>query len=303
MAHLSESDTIYGVMVRSNVLLPAGAGGTRKWLAFTTCFILGMAVSLSADTLSEVRDARRVHAVDIRVFDGELTIVGSDTDELRVEGEVTGNDGYIDVEAARGGYRITVRRRDRPGTPSSDLTVTLPARTHLHLESGNADVSMSGLEGRVSVKGRRGDIDLEYGGSREVDVYTTSGGIAIAADTLHNVRARSADGAISVTAGGAGAVKLRSTGGDIDLSVDRFRRGNIDLRNTSGTTRLTLGGRSAAWIHMPRRGAEVSPSPDQAEGAGFGAVEERARLAYRVGGGFGEVYISSTGGNIELAID
>ena len=261
------------------------------------------AVAAQADTLSEVRDASRVNAVDIRVFDGDLQIEGSDTDELRVEGEVTGNDGYMDVEAARGGYRITVRRRDRPGTPSSDLAITLPARVNLHIESGNANVGMSGLEGRVTVKGRRGDIDLEYEGSREVDIFTTSGAIDIAADTLHNVRARSVDGAISASAGGASRVKLRSTGGDIDLSVDRFRRGNIDLRNTSGTTRLTLGDRSAAWIHMPRRGAEVSPSPGQAEGAGFGAVEERARFAYRVGGGFGEVYISSTGGAIELAID
>ncbi|MFP4643038.1 MAG: DUF4097 family beta strand repeat-containing protein [Spirochaetales bacterium] len=275
---------------------------SRYLIAGVVLFLFSTPALLS-DAVSEVRDAGRVNAVDIRVFDGSLTIEGRDTEELRAEGEVTGDDGYIDVEAARGGYRITARRRERPGTPSSQLTVVLPARTNVHIESGNANVDMSGLEGRVTVNGRRGDVGLAYEGSGNVDIFTTSGAVDIEANTLHSVRARSVDGAIAVSGSGASQVKLRSTGGDIDLSVERFRRGNIDLRNTSGTTRLTLGERSAAWIEMPRRGAQVRPEPPQAEGAGFGAVEERTRLAYRVGGGFGDIYISGTGGAIELAVE
>lgn len=287
----------------SNSVSRANTRCTVGWLIPALLLLFFAVCSSGADTLSETRDASRVNSVDIRVFDGSLTIEGSETDELSVEGEVAEDDGYIDVEAARGGYRITVRRSDKPETPSSDLTVRLPAGTNIHMESGNADVTMEGLEGLVTVHGRRGDISLGYNGSRKVDIFTTSGSIDIAADSLHDVRARSVDGTISVSGDGASDVTVRSTGGDIDVSVERFRRGNIDLRNTSGETRLTLGERSAAWIEMPRRGADVSPSPEEAQGAGFGAVEERTRLAYRVGGGFAAVYISSTGGAIELAID
>lgn len=259
----------------------------------------------SGESIAVDEDAGRMSALDVRMLDGSLTITGTNDGRFTVDGEIIGeDDGYLDVERARGGWRVAVRRRDRPGTPSAEVEIGVPESVRLFVEAGNANVDIAGVSGSVTVHSRGGAISLEHGGESAVDLSTVGGDISVSSRSLTNVRARTVDGAITVQGERARTLKLRTTGGDMDVSVERFREGEIRLYTASGTVSLSLGERSAAWIEMPRRGASVDPTPEQAEGSGFGAVEPGGgKLAYRVGAGFARVYISNTGGRNVLRID
>ncbi len=256
------------------------------------------AVTLLADEPGD-----RVYNVDIHVFAGSVTIRPHPEDRFAVEGATDTDDAFIEVERTRSGFVVAVRRRHRPGRYGSDITVEVPAGVRLHVVGKEADVTIEDAGDSVYVRTYTGAIDLTREGTHPIDLRSTSGPISVHGGSLRNAKIKSVSGRIDVSAERASSAHIGTTDGDISLSVDRFRSGEIELRSASGTTRLTLGSESAAWIEMPPRGADIDPSPQLAERRGFGVSEGRRGLSYRVGAGFARVYISNTGGRIVLRVD
>ncbi|MFW5994673.1 MAG: hypothetical protein ACOCRN_01050, partial [Spirochaetia bacterium] len=143
---------------------------------FYASFLLAALVTaLPAETVDVRRDGEGVHAVDVHLYDGSLRIEGSETGEFRAEGTLGGDSGFLDVERSRAGFIVRVRRDQRPGTPSADISLQVPSGTRLHVEGGDADVDISGVHGAATVRTRRGDINLEYERGNHVDISTVSG--------------------------------------------------------------------------------------------------------------------------------
>lgn len=263
----------------------------------------GLPRTVGATTLLVDEPGDHIHNVDIHVFAGSVTIRPHPEGRFAVEGATDTDDAFIEVDRTRSGYVVAVRRRHRPGRYGSDITVEVPAGVRLHVTAKEADVRIEDAGDSVHVRTYTGAIELTRDGTHPIDLRSTSGPISVRGGSLRNAKVKSVSGRIDVSAERASSAYIGTTDGDISLSLDRFRSGEIELRSASGTVRLTLGSESAAWIEMPSRGAEIDPSPEQAERRGFGVSEGARALSYRVGAGFARVYISNTGGRTILRVD
>ncbi len=125
----------------------------------------------------------------------------------------------IEVEKGKGKVRIWVEDGHRSRilfgigkrvSSWADLSLLIPPRSHLEVNSTSGDIRAKGMEGRLIAKTVSGDLSLE-GFVGPVFVHTTSGDL--------NLR------------GIVGDVKVEGTSSDVDLAGIK---GNIEISTTSG---------------------------------------------------------------------
>lgn len=206
---------------------------------------------------------------------GGIEIKGWDKDEVAVTAEIGGRDAEdVRVEFDHGPRRVEVRSRceKRRGCSSNvRLTINLPARFDISIDSMGGAVDIEGVEGEIGGKTMGGRIDLArikgtvdlttMGGSvtvRDCEAdgkVSTMGGSILIEDVKGNLKGSTMGGKVVYrnVAGrsgeGAGEeVSVKTMGGDIVLEkVDRDVKaktygGDIDVAGGKTVDVSTMGG-------------------------------------------------------------
>lgn len=220
--------------------------------------------------------------LQLEIPSGWIQIRAEETAQTRLDmrGERDPDDFWVTFDdlGARG-RRLTVEYRERGkrfGWGRNDLRVDLvvPNGTDVGVETGSADLEVSGtigsldvksgsgdcrfdsVDGNVVVRSASGDVTGEaVGGSLsaftasgdarvrsvggEVVGRTASGDISIgtAATTM---QVTTASGDVEVGAIRSGATTIRSVSGDVEIGVPKGSRVYLDLSSTSGSTTSDL---------------------------------------------------------------
>ena len=173
-----------------------------------TPFLLAVAMTLAPAPGDTVVDVRRGDRLVVENFSGSLVVRGWDQDRLDVRGEPGDR---AEVTLTRSGSELTLRPSSRRGRGREvDAVVRVPRWMELQVGGREVEVSVSQVEGGVSVRNVEGDIE----------VLASRG----------PVRVRSVDGEVRVT-DVQGRVEARSQGDDVTLIRVV---GDVDVESGSG---------------------------------------------------------------------
>jgi hypothetical protein len=220
----------------------------------------------------------------------ELTIVGEDRGDISAEIKVR-SAAFDDAEAERTA-KATVLNADaagnrmtafinfpKEGRQTASLTLRVPARLAMHVESGRSGMRVSNVASLEVANGRseselrqiRGPVTGSYRGGelRLVDVdsvkFTTTGTDVrierVARDTTLNMR-----GGELKAAELGGAITVETTGVDVEIEKLEKTSGPIRITATAGSVSIT-GLRTEARIDA--RNAEVEATIDRAAPIGI----------------------------------
>lgn len=229
---------------------------------------------------------------------GYVTIVAGDRLDTVVEIRPTDPDAASDVEAARRttvdfvGNTLTVRGPKYnpligPGKNRSiDVTVELPAGSHIHGKSAMGDLTATGRLGDVSYKTGLGDIQVDEAATLSVTSGTgnvlgnrisgkatisTSGRLHVG-ELAGGGELKNSNGA-TVVGAARGPVKVRSANGDItveqaaaDVEAKTAKggvrvldavRGSLTLETAMGEIEVGVREGSAAWLDVKTKFGRV----------------------------------------------
>lgn len=148
-------------------------GARIAWLAVGAMFALAALVAGAFSVLSLLAHAERIEhftldadsvaTVDVHVDSGTVTVIGSDTDSIVIDGKVS--DGWVHSELTAHVSGDVARVRGRCPVLATnwcrtDVTVEVPADASLVVRGAHDTVRISGVAGAVDVSNRRGRIEL-----------------------------------------------------------------------------------------------------------------------------------------------
>ncbi len=255
---------------------------------------------------------------------GSVTIVAGDRADTVVEIRPSDPDSESDVDAAErttvdfAGDTLTIRGpktnplRWSTKTRSIDVTIDLPAGSHIHGKNGMGDLTASGRLGDIRYKTGLGHTRFDEAAA--VSITSASGNVVgnrvagRAAITTASGRvhvgelaqggALSNSNGITVIGAARGPVKLRSANGDITVEEagDNIEaktangairvldavHGSLTLETAMGEIEVGIHAGSAAWLDLKTKFGRVRNEMTASEGPGEGAdkVEIHANTAF-----------------------
>jgi hypothetical protein len=266
---------------------------------------------------------------DIEPGVGYLTVVAGDRVDTVVEIRPTDPDDESDVDAAErttvdfAGNTLTIRGPKRSPfnwsnkSRSIDITVELPAGSHLDGKNGLGDLTATGPLGDVSYKTGAGHVQFDETAALSVNsgagnvlgnrvtgkasVTTGSGRLQVgelaAGGVLNN-----SNGSTVVGAAG-GPVKIRSANGDItvEAAADDVEaktangavrvldavRGSLTLHTAMGEIEVGIHAGSAAWLDVQTKFGLVRNEMTTSEAP----VEHADKIAIHANTAFGDVIV------------
>lgn len=271
-------------------------------------------------------DEKRAVDADARIeisnAKGSVTVSGWDRPEVAVRGTL-GSGAKPTIEGGGAQLRIKIETQDKQGwfnwnadsrMAPTELDVKVPKSAELKIDVVSADVTLSGVDGRLlDVDSVSGKLRLDSG-AREVDVDSVSGNVDLVgrAERAHvetvsgDIRAR----------GLGGRIKYETVSGDIDAENGRYREisagtvsGDINLRgqpeadvhldveSMSGSVHLYLPGDASTRLRASSFSGSIRSD--------FGTVRNEdhgpgSSLDASNGGGQGQVKIETFSGDIDL---
>ncbi len=140
--------------------------------------------------------------------------------------------------------KVNVQRADPTFTLGNvnysrvDFTITVPTETTVNAVTDFGDITLSGVEGEVSLDTDNGAISVDSVTSGELTANTGFGEIKFEDVKADNITAESSSGEISFSQVSAtGSIKLDTQFGGI--TFDGGKAGNIDVGTSSGDIKLT----------------------------------------------------------------
>ncbi|MFE3518994.1 hypothetical protein [Streptomyces sp. NPDC059166] len=227
-----------------------------------------------------------VTALDVRIVDGTVNVVGTDEPTARLE--VTAIDGPPLIVTQEGGS-LTVTYEDLPWQgfltwldrrrPRRTAVVSLavPAGATVKVGAVGAEAVVSGIRGRTELRGVSGDSTL-VGLSGVVRAETVSGHLE-AQTVTGDLRFQSVSGDLTVVEGAGTSVRAESVTGHMVLDLDTSSK-PTDIRLTSVSGEIS--------IRLPHP-ADARVEANTASGAVSNAFED-----LRVGGQWGAKKITGT---------
>jgi DUF4097 and DUF4098 domain-containing protein YvlB len=270
--------------------------------------------------------------VTIELNAGDTRIIASDRSDTVVEVRPRDDSRASDIRAAEqtqveySSSRLLIKSRQRniiyesarsvigPGksTPLVDVTIELPAGSHLQGESGMGDFSCEGHLAECRLKTGLGNIHLDHaralhlktgmgdiavaraGGVADVTpgtgevrighiegpaVIKNSNGDTVVGEVTGDLRVKSANGRISIDQAHASVTAKTANG---RIRIGEVINGEIVLETAAGELEVGIHEGTAAWLDVSahhgrvRNSLDEANSPDQAEAR----VEVRARTSY-----------------------
>jgi hypothetical protein len=260
--------------------------------------------------------------LDIENFNGSIEIAGWDRDQVEIDGVQYGatpelRDAIkIDIAATPEEIRIrTVRPVERRGT-GVKYVIKAPHKVDLdHITSSNGSMRVNDIEGKMLLRTSNGSVRTSRArGALEVTtsngsvdvgeldgpatIRTTNG--RVTADEVHGaLDASSSNGSIHarlVKPEPHRAVKLQTTNGAIDLTMDSLADNDIRARTSNGGITVKLPEQASAHVH-----AHTSHSAIHTDFDIRGKVAwSKTDLEGDIGGGGSTVELTSTNGSIRL---
>jgi len=261
-------------------------------------------------------------SVTIELGMGDARIIASDRTDTVVEVRPRDDSKASDIRAAEqtrveySSGRLLVktpRQRNFLGRGSTvDVTIQLPAGSHVQGDSGMGEFGCEGHLGECRLKTGMGNIRLDHtgavhlktgmgniavdGASGDVDVTTGSGDVRIGhvqgaavvknsngdtgvREVTGDLRVKSANGRISVDRAHASVIAKTANG---NIRVSEVVNGAIVLETAAGELEIGIREGTAAWLDVSshygrvRNSLDETDSPEQSEST----VEIRARTSY-----------------------
>ena len=256
-----------GLVEQTQHSFPVEAGGTLMTdNAFASIEIGSWTkneVSVTVEKRSDVLDEDRAR----RAFD-----------DIEVKSEKRNNDVYITVDGPDS------RRRNQV---EIQITVQVPERYNLYLESSGGDIEIHDLRGDIYAKSSGGDVVMGNIRESTVDVRTTGGDIRLEsgdADTMM----KTSSGDVQIENAG-GRTDVQTSGGDIRIE---HADGEVDVRTTGGDIQIEHA--------SGRLSIETSGGDIQIENAMEGVDAESEGGDIDIENARGAVTVRTTGGDIDI---
>lgn len=264
--------------------------------------------------------------LDVRTSGGHITVLGSDSDNVRVEmyvrrrgknllPEDTDLDEF-EIQIGKSGHRISAsakgeRENDwrfwRSNNISISFVVYSPRQMESDLRTSGGHIEVKGLEGAQNIRTSGGHLDL--GGLAGNVTARTSGGHIEIADFEGSMEARTSGGHIS-TDNASGTIKLRTSGGHINLArvsgtIEASTSGgsieaditsiteSVDLRTSGGHVTITVP--EGVGYNLALRGSRVRTDLQN-----FSGEVERDEVEGTINGGGAQIAARTSGGTVRL---
>lgn len=277
-----------GVIVLAAVLLAAG------------CVVPGTGGGSEVrDVFTQTVSAVGVEALDLQTVDGACEVRQWTDPQISIQ--ATKRSRYGQAELDRVSISVTEGRtlavRTVPPQPlarvSVDYVVLVPASVGaVQIQTSNGAVLVDGVSARVSAQTSNGAVRvLDAGG--DVAVQTSNGPVEVRGAN-GSVTARTSNGAVTVE-NASGIGDLETSNGRMTAEV-RSTRGDVALRTSNGNVDLTLAAGLNAEIDAETSSGRIS-LPD-----GLLQVEERSdtRLRARAGTGGDTITVRTSNGDIGI---
>lgn len=190
----------------------------------------------------------------LRQLSGDIRIRGVDGDAVRVR-ERSGRSITEALRVDSGPGSLALSAPDKFGLDlmvfgfgrrsSLDLEIEVPRGADVSIETANATIEASGLQGMTKVRTASGDVTMDgAGGVLELD--SVSGEVSISAVAPLDLRARTVSGDCTVVAPQLGRAVVETTSGDVRLDALLSGRGPFEIQSVSGDA--TVVGRSGIRV-------------------------------------------------------
>lgn len=294
-------------------------------------FALGDSEAGNARPVDEKKSATGVNDIGIHNIAGQLVIIGSDADEIRVQGAL-GEDVeelIFTVEGTSAEVRVKVPEGRVKRKIRSDLTIYVPKRLRVEAKtvSGGVEardvqgslVDLKSVSGGIKVRGSTGDIEASTisGGieiadaQKTVDAECVSGGITVrgtpttvSAESVsggvtiegvqREVRANSVSGRVHVIAGKLSRFTAESISGGIEYEGALAPDAKVKLNTLSGGVRLLFTEEVSAEfdLHSFSGGIEVDLPGAPTSG--------KKKLTFTTGAGGARVDVEAFSGGVRV---
>jgi hypothetical protein len=270
--------------------------------------------AVPADSSWEITDSRTldfdgVDALDVRIVNGTVNVVGTDDPTARIEIEVE-HGPALKVTHKSGGRLVVayddlpwkgfLKWLDRKGwNRKAVVTARVPAGVRLNVGVVGASAVVSGIRGATAVQGVSGHTTLA-GLTGEVRTDTVSG--AVEAQGLTGpLRFHSVSGGLTVLSAAGGSIKGDSVSGDMIIDVGSWTtRTDVNLNTVSGEIALRLPPDTDADVDLNSAGGKISSAFDELGQWGHGAAFNWGRMSGRLGSGGGKLRANTVSGAVAV---
>ncbi len=289
--------------------------------------LLACSAPALADTpINESRDADATARINISNVRGSVTVSTWEQNRIEITGtlgtgskglRVDGSGSRIDIEVEKPASSGWFNWGSNSQMEDSILAIRVPRTAELHIETVSAEVTVTGLAGRLldvdSVSGKirldssarelevgsiSGKIELS-GNSERVHVDTVSGDIDSRAN-VEQFHLETVSGNIAVSTDSYREFSASSVSGDISLRGKPASDARVDAETMSGDIRIDAGADLSARIEAETFSGRIRTD--------FGKVEEPEHgpgrsLDTTVGDGSARIKIDTFSGDISLRQD
>lgn len=255
--------------------------------------------------------------ISIESIAGSLTIIGTDTNELRVTGTLGDDVEELEIRGDASELSIEVEIPDKDDWRGkrkieANLEIHLPRGARLEVETVSSSIEISGVSGRIEAGSVSGKVALTGGvggveaesisgeiwvsGGANVSAESVSGKIVLAA-VSGDLEATTVSGNIRIEAGPTREVEIETVAGDVFFKGRPGR--SLEIESHSGNVELLLPADLSAEFELSsfsgRIDNDLGPEATRTD-----RYEPGVSAEFRTGSGDAEVSVETFSGNIAL---
>lgn len=189
--------------------------------------------------------------VSVEIIAGELTIIGWERNEVLIEGILGDNVEEVEVESDGDEINIQVELDDDRSIRNeayANLEIHVPNGSKLDLESGAAEIAVSGITGGIEIESISGNI-LISDRPQTIDVESISGNILVE-DGAGELEVKSVSGTITIAGDSLTDVDVESVSGKVQFEGDLATDGTLSVGSVSGDVLVLIPAGSSARIDL-----------------------------------------------------
>lgn len=270
-------------------------------------------------TVDETKSTGDRPKIKIRNLAGSVRVVGSDKNEVRVEGTIGENVEELVFDASRSSVKIRVKiPSGRNRKVKSDLTIYVPKGSSVAVATTSAKIEIEGIEGEsidlesvsgsISVNNCSGELKAQSTSGRltvagnfvETDLETVNGSIR-ASGKLGHVEASSISGAITINAGTLDELEVETLSGSIRFDGMAGDDADFEISSFSGSVRLTFDQEVSGEFDLRSFSGGINcdfgPAPKRS--GRFGPAK---KLQFTHGDGDADIAVETFSGSISIRV-
>jgi DUF4097 and DUF4098 domain-containing protein YvlB len=200
--------------------------------------------------------------VEVSNVQGRVTITAWDKNEVELVAELESKKDELEFEATQRNVRIEVDRPNekygRGNDEDANLTLRVPARARLIVDTVSADIGVTGARGEQSLESVSGEVRTQAfdaavkaasvsgevivtgnGGKAAVTTENVSGS-AVVTGVRGSYRGEVVSGEITASVAAADYLEVSSVSGEIDVHAELTPTARVEMGTVSGTVTLRI---------------------------------------------------------------